>query len=163
VAQLHQSHSPKSGMRAFGLKSQVGNVHKIKRRETTRHDDQYWDAGGEISLGIDKLERHRYRPQSPSVCDTRVVAPLAAASGNSTLGENGWQSRLPGARCRPTIRIALVASVRAVDRQWSRRHCRMQSCEEKHEITLSWSRSSHGVHQPRNVLAFQFMRAGMHC
>ena len=36
-------------MRAFGLKRQVDNVHKVLRRETTRHDDQYCDAGGEIS------------------------------------------------------------------------------------------------------------------
>jgi hypothetical protein len=112
VAQLHESRSRKSGMRAFGLKRQVDNVHKVLRREITRHDDQYCDAGGEISLGIGKLERHRYRPQSPSICDTRVVAPLAPASGNSTLGKNEWRSRLPGARRRLTIRIALVSAAR---------------------------------------------------
>jgi hypothetical protein len=34
----------------------------------------------------------------------------------------------------------------------------MQSCEEKHEIVISRARarSSGWVHQPRNVLAFQF-------
>jgi hypothetical protein len=67
---------------------------------------------GAISLGIDKLERHRYRPQSPSLCDTRVLAPLAPARGNPTLGKNEWQSRLPGARRHLTIRVALVPAAR---------------------------------------------------
>jgi len=56
---------------------------------------------------------------------------------------------------RASPAIACVP-VRAVDRQWSRRHCRMQSCEEKHEIALSRARSSDCVRQPSNVLAFQF-------